>query len=358
MDTQTTPDTIQVDQKKTTPATSQADQEKTTSSENAATFEVGGNGYTFTEDELQKIENGQRPVLKQQTDEKKSIPSIWDNGFDKGMEANPDMTIYDAIRGYNNYAKENQKEPLDILDIWPLMQSGDIMKSRAQNEKDERKRANKEKWDQVTNALLHLGNFVGTIAGAPSQDIESSLELSKRQQILRDKTLEQRRQANSDFLKIYQASQAEKMAAEKMKLENRKQDRLDAAARTNAAKAEAYINYQRSMQMKNEEQAEYWRVKAECLEKGMPLEEAKKQAEIAATYARAAAATQNAATNAAKLNSVTYKRNADGSEDIIEYRAGTGGGTSAAPANNGGSSSNRGNRGGQSPQITGVNWVN
>ena len=34
--------------------------------------------------------------------------SVWDNGFDKGMEAQPDMSIYDAIRGYNAYAKENQ----------------------------------------------------------------------------------------------------------------------------------------------------------------------------------------------------------------------------------------------------------
>ena len=31
--------------------------------ENAPTFEVAGNGYTFTEDELQKMEEGQRPVL-------------------------------------------------------------------------------------------------------------------------------------------------------------------------------------------------------------------------------------------------------------------------------------------------------
>ena len=32
--------------------------------ENSPTFEVGGNGYTFTADELQKMEEGQRPVMK------------------------------------------------------------------------------------------------------------------------------------------------------------------------------------------------------------------------------------------------------------------------------------------------------
>ena len=351
MDTQTTPDTIQVYQKETTPATSQADQENTTSSENAATFEVGGNGYTFTEDELQKIENGQRPVLKQQTDEKKSIPSIWDNGFDKGMEANPDMTIYDAIRGYNDYAKENQKEPLDILDIWPLMQSGDIMKSKAQNEKDERKRANKEKWDQVTNALLHLGNFVGAIAGAPSQDIESSLELSKRQQMLRDKTLEQRRQANNDFLKVYQTSQAAKIAAEKEKREAAYQQRKMALDERK----------QEEVERKNAEHEAY-------LYERLDLDWQKLSQNDRLIKIREDVAKGNLSMRAADILIKREKLEESKKPKVVEkvdqygnvsrITTGTGGGAPASPTNNGGSSSNRGNRGGQSPQITGVNWVN
>ena len=199
---------------------------------------------TYTAEELQAQDNTTPNTIQTeqsnttpQTDEETSTvqvnakpkePSIWDNGFDKGMEAQPDMSIYDAIRGYNAYAKENQKDPLDIFDIWPLMQGGDIMKSKAQNELDEKKRARKEKWDKVTNALLHLGNFVGTIAGSPSQDIESSLELTKRQQLLRDKTLEQRRQANNDFLKVYQAQKANEIAAAKEARAQQQQDRLDA----------------------------------------------------------------------------------------------------------------------------------
>lgn len=47
-----------------TPSSTQAGETEQQPAENAPTFEVGGNGYTFTADELQKMEEGQRPVMK------------------------------------------------------------------------------------------------------------------------------------------------------------------------------------------------------------------------------------------------------------------------------------------------------
>jgi len=174
-------------------------------------------------------EPGEAAVAQQQTEqalpagqsraEQHREASMWDAGFQEGLKTMPDKSIADAIISYNNYAKGVGKEPLDILEIWPVMQNNDITKTIEENEKNEKKRERRDKWEQTANVLNHLGSFIGTLFGAPAQEIESPIELSKRQQMLRDRTLEQRRQQNSDFWKIYQAQQAERRAAEKEKRE-------------------------------------------------------------------------------------------------------------------------------------------
>ena len=145
--------------------------------------------------------------------------SMWDKGFREGYKTMPDKSIVQAIIDYNNDAKRRGKAPMDILEMWSLMHDKDISKSLAENEADEKKRARQEKFERTANVLSHLGNFVGTLFGGPSQAIESSVELTKRQQALRDKTLEQRRQANKDFFTIYQAQQAAERADAKEKRE-------------------------------------------------------------------------------------------------------------------------------------------
>lgn len=174
-------------------------------------------------------EPGEAAVTQQQTEqvlpagqsraEQHREASMWDAGFQEGLKTMPDKSIADAIISYNNYAKGAGKEPLDILEIWPVMQNNDITKTIEENEKDEKKREHRDKWEQTANVLNHLGSFIGTLFGAPAQETESPIELSKRQQVLRDRTMEQRRQQNSDFWKVYQAQQAERRAAEKEKRE-------------------------------------------------------------------------------------------------------------------------------------------
>lgn len=157
-----------------------------------------------------------------------ATPSPWADGFTQGLDKNPEMSIADAINSYNAYAKENQKEPLDIMQIYSVLQGNDPLKSKEQNEEDRRKTEHRERWEQTANVLSHLGNFIGALAGAPDQGIESSTELTKRQQLLRDKTLEQRRQMSNDYLKVYQAQQASELAKSKEARAQQQQDRLDA----------------------------------------------------------------------------------------------------------------------------------
>lgn len=79
---------------------------------------------------------------------------------------------------------------------------------------------------------------------------------------------------------------------------DRQQKRMEEQTRIQAQKAEAYRQYQESVANKNDEQAAYWRAKAQALEEGLPLDEALKRAKIAKE--KAAANKYN--TEAAKAN--------------------------------------------------------
>ena len=160
--------------------------------------------------------------------QEETVTSPWAGGFQAGLDSNPDMSINEAINSYNGWAKENGNDPLDIMQIYTVLNGNDPMKSMAQNERERKREENREKWASTVNMLSHLGNFIGTLAGAPDQGIESSAEFTKRQQLLHDKTLEQRRQMSNDYLKVYQAQQASELAKAKEARAQQQQDRLDA----------------------------------------------------------------------------------------------------------------------------------
>lgn len=127
-----------------------------------------------------------------------------------------DKSIAEYMTDYNKFAKATGGEPLDIFEMMNAIQGRDVNKSVAQNEADEKKLARRERWQQFGNLLAHLGNFIGTAAfGAPSQTIESSTELTKRQQALRDKTLALRNTYNQNLLAQLWKDRADQRAAEK-----------------------------------------------------------------------------------------------------------------------------------------------
>lgn len=103
-----------------------------------------------------------------------------------------DKSIADYMLDYNKWAEANGKDPLDVLTMYQAMNNKDIAKSYGQNEKEDKKLQRQQRWEQIGNVLSHLGNFVGTIAGAPSQTIETAPQLTARQQAVRDAITKQR----------------------------------------------------------------------------------------------------------------------------------------------------------------------
>ena len=110
----------------------------------------------------------------------------WANSSFVDVVKNGDKSIADYMRDYNKWARENNQEPLDVFDMMQAINGNDISESYAANEKAKKKLERQQKWEQIGNVLAHLGNFVGTIAGAPSATYETGEHLTARQKAVRD----------------------------------------------------------------------------------------------------------------------------------------------------------------------------
>lgn len=102
------------------------------------------------------------------------------------IEQNPilqQMKPYDIMRDYQKNGDGNWS----VFMPW-LNTLGDGDKTVAANEALKKKAERKAKMEQWGNFLMHLGNFIGTTQGAPSQKIESAQELTDRQRKIREAT--------------------------------------------------------------------------------------------------------------------------------------------------------------------------
>lgn len=102
------------------------------------------------------------------------------------IEQNPilqQMKPYDIMRDYQKNGDGNWATFMP----W-LSQLGDADKTVAANEALKKKAERQAKMEQWSNFLMHLGNFIGTTQGAPSQKIESAQELTDRQRKIREST--------------------------------------------------------------------------------------------------------------------------------------------------------------------------
>lgn len=102
------------------------------------------------------------------------------------IEQNPilqQMKPYDIMRDYQKNGDGNWSA------FMPWLSSlGDADKTVAANATLQKKAENQAKWEQWGNLFMHLGNFFGTVQGAPSQKIESAQELTDRQRKIREAT--------------------------------------------------------------------------------------------------------------------------------------------------------------------------
>lgn len=102
------------------------------------------------------------------------------------IEQNPilqQMKPYDIMRDYQKNGDGNWSA------FMPWLSSlGDADKTVAANAALQKKAERQAKWEQWGNLFMHLGNFFGTVQGAPSQKIESAQDLTDRQRKIREAT--------------------------------------------------------------------------------------------------------------------------------------------------------------------------
>lgn len=151
--------------------------------------------------------------------ESPSYMADWSGGWEKGLqwlwtEKGQQAKPGEVVADYNRWAKDNGKEPLDAFTFYPWLMKYDVTKSIGENEAEEKKRKRREKWEQIGNVLIHAGNFIGTLTGAPSMKLESGVQLTQRQQKMRDDLLAQRRNQANDMLSQYYKQRAEERQRE------------------------------------------------------------------------------------------------------------------------------------------------
>lgn len=149
------------------------------------------------------------------------------------IEQNPllrQMKPYDIMRDYQKNGDGNWSA------FMPWLSSlGDADKTVAANAALQKKAENQAKWEQWGNLFMHLGNFFGTVQGAPSQKIESAQELTDRQRKIREATEALRAKGyNQMMLNIYKDRQ-----------DKQAQMQAEAAAKANGALA-AYRGSQKN----------------------------------------------------------------------------------------------------------------
>lgn len=149
------------------------------------------------------------------------------------IEQNPllrQMKPYDIMRDYQKNGDGNWS----VFMPW-LNTLGDGDKTVAANEALKKKAERQAKMEQWSNFLMHLGNFIGTTQGAPSQKIESAQELTDRQRKIREATEALRAKGyNQMMLNIYKDRQ-----------DKQAQMQAEAAAKANEALA-AYRGSQKN----------------------------------------------------------------------------------------------------------------
>lgn len=169
-------------------------------------------------------------------------------------------------------------------------------KSLEESEEDRQKR---EKRERRYKNLAAIGDILGSFhkayshaRGIEAMDLPS---ISEKAQERIDKA-RQDREKNADRLMNYvitldklNSSKAQSDYQQKtLAIRQQQQDRLDKQEETNRSIADAKVKYYEALSNKNDEQAAYWKTKAELLERGWPQEQAEQAARIEERKARAA----------------------------------------------------------------------
>ncbi len=182
----------------------------------------------------------------------------WGNTSFMDAVRNGDKSIGDYASDYEKWARANGKNPLDVYDLMQAVQGKDISKSNHQNEKDDKKLKRQQQWEQIGNVLNHLGNFIGTLAGAPAAKYESGEQLTARQQAVRDAIMKQRadpRNIYAMILKQRANDRANDLNDANIALRGAQQKRAEEAAANDKAESDAKVGLTNAQQQEAEKRA-------------------------------------------------------------------------------------------------------
>ena len=186
------------------------------------------------------VEGNQPSFTQQPTDDvtkvtpNQGISIDWSKPY-ADIEQNPllqQMKPYDIMRDFEKNGNG------DWASFMPWLQSlGDVDKTVAANAALQKKAERQAKWEQLGNLFQHVGNFFGTVIGAPEQKVESAQALTERQRKLREGTDALRQKGYDQMMVNIWKDRANKQA----------QMQAEAAAKANDALA-AYRGSQKAQE--------------------------------------------------------------------------------------------------------------
>lgn len=228
-----------------------------------------------------------------------------------------DKPIADYMRDYNKWARANNQEPLDVFDMMQAINGNDISESYAANEKAKRKLERQQRWEQIGNVLAHLGNFVGTIAGAPSAAYESGEHLTARQQAVRDAVQKQNGDPKNILAMIWK-DRADQRARElnnaNIALQGARKANVEGQTANQKAQSDANVALKGAQQRQadtaadeNQAQTDYIEGKNKREQELQPLKKKNIQSSTNANNARANASNASAAHSAAETHAANVR---------------------------------------------------
>ena len=228
-----------------------------------------------------------------------------------------DKSIADYMRDYNKWARANNQEPLDVYDMMQAINGNDISESYADNEKAKRKLERQQRWEQIGNVLAHLGNFVGTIAGAPSATYETGEHLTARQQAIRDAVQKQNGDPKNILAMIWK-DRADQRARElnnaNIALQGARKANVEGQTANQKAQSDANVALKGAQQRQadtaadeNQAQTDYIEGKNKREQELQPLKKKNIQSSTNANNARANASNASAAHSAAETHAANVR---------------------------------------------------
>lgn len=176
------------------------------------------------------------------------------------------MKPYDILRDFQKNGNG------DYASFIPWLKTlGDADKTVAANAALQKKAEKQAKWEQWGNLFQHIGNFFGTVQGAPSQKIESAQELTDRQRKMREATEALRAKGYDQMLVNIYKDRKDKQA----------QMQAEAAAKAKEAQAAYYGSQKNQVDALTPAKVEEVAQSARQHSTGADLNAAKKQTEEA-----------------------------------------------------------------------------